>query len=58
MVPETTLNALAFLDRPTLECLQITSRLLRDLVDGNAHSLPLRCIADVQVRGFSEKRGR
>lgn len=51
MLAEVELNVLRWLDRTTLEELQIHSRFLRDLVDRYADSFPLRYIHEIKVSG-------
>lgn len=53
MLPEIALEALHFLDRTSLEELQMQSRYLRDTVDRHASSLPLRPIYRVEVSAYS-----
>lgn len=53
MLREIELDALHFCDRTSLERLQIYSRYLRNLVDGQAHSLPLRYIHEITVSAYS-----
>lgn len=55
MLPEIELDILHFLDRTALEGLQILSRHLRDLVNRQARSLPLRSILCVQVSAASAR---
>lgn len=58
MLANIALEALRFFDRTALEGLQMHSRYLRDLVDGNARSLPLRYIQEVYVSAPNIKARR
>lgn len=68
MLTEITLEALRYFNPTALEALQMNSRYLRDLIDRNARSLPLRFINKVTVSkcsviqrayvGFSQRAGR
>lgn len=49
MLAEIVLEALQFFGRADLEGLQMHSRYLRDLVDHNRRTLPLRYVYDVNV---------
>ncbi|KAH7712426.1 hypothetical protein AAVH_20230 [Aphelenchoides avenae] len=51
MLPEIALEAFRYFDRSSLEGLQMHSRYLRDLVNHNARTLPLRYIYEVEIEG-------
>lgn len=53
MLPEIELDALRCLERTALEGLQVHSRYLRDFVNCNARTLPLRGFHKVDVSASS-----
>ncbi|KAH7696265.1 hypothetical protein AAVH_36666 [Aphelenchoides avenae] len=57
MLPEIELDVLHFLDRTTLEGLQIHSRYLRNLISRHVGTLPLRYIDQVADHFFKSPDG-